>query len=133
MSIKKSSSPGGLSLGFIIILALNPAESLADWRLLGPYGGEAEFVRLSESQPDTLVAGTRRGMIFRSADRQRFEIQIAGHAGKICPQFRGLTNSWKAFFGREDNVKQVGGIGVAHMVTIWEWRCKVCDAGYVRG
>src|SRR5215469_2986389 len=53
----------------IVILSVSPAMLFADWSLIGPFGGAAEFVRVSKSQPDTLVAGTRRGMIFRSVDR----------------------------------------------------------------
>src|SRR4051794_18152083 len=54
------------------------------WRAVGPYGGAAEFVRISKSRPELLLAGTRRGLIFRSEDGGRTWAGVASPAPPDC-------------------------------------------------
>ena len=54
------------------------------WRGVGPYGGAAEFVRVSSSRPDHLISGTRRGMIFQSGDSGANWIRVASPAPPGC-------------------------------------------------
>lgn len=49
------------------------------WIRIGPFGGGAEIVRVSPSVPDTVLAATRAGIIFKSIDRGA-HWEVAGQA-----------------------------------------------------
>jgi len=52
-----------------------------------------------------------------SADGECVVVQVIGNAGDVGPQFRRLGDRKDAAFGREDDVKNDGGVGVCHCVV----------------
>jgi photosystem II stability/assembly factor-like uncharacterized protein len=82
----------------------------ADWIAAGPFGGEAEIVRVA---PGLVVTATRNGLIYRSGDGgaswmpRRFPAQLSGilHALEIDPR-SPLT--W--FVGMEGNAASESGM-----------------------
>ncbi len=83
------------------------------WQPVGPFGGAAAVVRVSHSQPDLLLAGTRNALLFRSLDRGanwthvRFPTQYSGHLHsiEIDPE---RPNTWYA--GIEDDFPSLSGV-----------------------
>ncbi len=89
------------------------AEGRTSWRPLGPYGGSAQFVRVSRSHPEILVAATRRGTLFRSVDRAKEWVRLPRvvpadcvlHALEIHP---ADADRWFAGFDCEQNPSSGG-------------------------
>ena len=89
--------------GLIVILAVLTALPLAQagWVALGPFGGEANIIRVSSSNRDLVVAAAHNGMLFRSTDSgahwtpQRFPLQLSCmlHAFEIDPEH---ADTWYA-------------------------------------
>lgn len=85
----------------------------AAWFSLGPFGGEANIVRVSASNRNLVIAAARNGMIFQSTDSgahwtpQRFPLQLSCvlHAFEIDPE---QANTWYA--GVESSYTSAAGL-----------------------
>ncbi len=85
----------------------------AGWVALGPFGGEANIIRVSASNKDLVVAAAHNGMLFRSTDSgahwtpQRFPLQLSCvlHAFEIDPQH---ADTW--FAGIESGYTSAAGL-----------------------
>jgi photosystem II stability/assembly factor-like uncharacterized protein len=80
---------------FPAALAVQPA--LAAWRSTGPFGGDAELVRVVPKVPGLVIAGAHNGLLFISRNGGAFwtNIPFAGessgtlHALEVDPRFEG--------------------------------------------
>ena len=99
-------------LAMLGALGLAP-RAQADWLALGPFGGEANMIRVSASNRELVVAAARNGMLFRSLDGgshwspQRFPLQLSCvlHAFEIDPED---ANTWYA--GIESGYTSAAGL-----------------------
>jgi photosystem II stability/assembly factor-like uncharacterized protein len=90
-----------LLLFFTITGLLTPAIACAEWRPTGPFGGDAELVRVVPKSPGFVVAGARNGLLFTSSNggaswaNLPFEGQLSGvlHALEVDPRY---TGTWYA-------------------------------------
>lgn len=70
----------------------------ADWTPTGPFGGEVEIVRSVPRQPGLVIAATRNGLVFQSANggaswtHQYFPAQLSGilHSLEVDPRYLGV-------------------------------------------
>ena len=94
--------PSGLkvtlaSLLTLIPIALAPPSALADWRSTGPFGGDAELIRVVPKVPGLVIAGAHNGLLFVSRNGGAFwnnipfEGQSTGtlHALEVDPRSSG--------------------------------------------
>ena len=96
-----------------VLAALFATPAQAGWLALGPFGGEANIIRVSASNPDLVVAAARNGMLFRSTDSgahwtpQRIPLQLSCvlHAFEIDPEQAG---TWSA--GIESGYTSAAGL-----------------------
>ncbi len=85
----------------------------AGWIALGPFGGEANIVRVSASNRELVVAAAHNGLLFRSIDSgahwtpQRFPLQLSCvlHAFEIDPEH---SDTWYA--GVESRYTSAAGL-----------------------
>ncbi|MDQ2945179.1 MAG: hypothetical protein M3Y27_04435 [Acidobacteriota bacterium] len=99
-------------LAILAVLAATPLAQ-AGWIALGPFGGEANIIRVSPSNRDLVVAAAHNGMLFRSADGgahwtpQRFPLQLSCvlHAFEIDPEH---ADTWYA--GIESGYESAAGL-----------------------
>jgi photosystem II stability/assembly factor-like uncharacterized protein len=81
----------------LIPMALAPLPALADWRSTGPFGGDAELIRVVPKVPGLVVAGAHNGLLFVSRNGGAFwnsipfEGQSTGtlHALEVDPRSAG--------------------------------------------
>ncbi|HXJ41626.1 MAG TPA: hypothetical protein VNH18_20275 [Bryobacteraceae bacterium] len=99
------------ALAAVMVCAATPLS--AAWRPTGPFGGDAELVRIVPKVKDLVVAGTHNGLIFRSTNggaywtSVNFPPQFAGtlHALEIDPQ---VETTWYA--GMESETQWLAGV-----------------------
>lgn len=60
-----------ITLWLILPLLLQGIAGATEWQAAGPYGGSATAVAISPSRPDTLYAGARNSLIYRSDNQGR--------------------------------------------------------------
>ena len=85
----------------LLLLALTPAIASAEWRPTGPFGGDAEIVRVVPKSRGFVVAGAHNGLLFTSSNGGAswtnipFEGALTGtlHALEIDPRY---TGTWYA-------------------------------------
>jgi len=98
----KRELPSGLkvalaSLLTLIPIALAPSAVFADWRSTGPFGGDAELIRVVPKVPGLVIAGAHNGLLFVSRNGGAFwtSIPFAGqstgtlHALEVDPRSAG--------------------------------------------
>jgi photosystem II stability/assembly factor-like uncharacterized protein len=94
----KSTTASALtSLLILISVALAPSSALADWRSTGPFGGDAELIRVVPKVPGLVIAGAHNGLLFVSRNGGAFwtsipfEGQSTGtlHALEVDPRSSG--------------------------------------------
>jgi photosystem II stability/assembly factor-like uncharacterized protein len=81
-----------------IAVALPFPQFGVEWNALGPFGGSAAVVQADPHAPNTVVAGTSNGLLFRSVDngetwtplRFPLELQVVLHALVIDPRVPGV-------------------------------------------
>ncbi len=98
-----------------VLLILSSAQNAAkaSWHSMGPYGGGAEVIRTLPDAKNSVLAATRTGLLFLSAnggaswDNVPFPAQSAGvlHALEIDPRAGAV---WYA--GMEGNIAQTSGV-----------------------
>jgi photosystem II stability/assembly factor-like uncharacterized protein len=89
------------SLLTLIPIALAPSAALAEWRSTGPFGGDAELIRVVPKVPGLVIAGAHNGLLFVSRNGGAFwtsipfEGQSTGtlHALEVDPR---STGTWYA-------------------------------------
>ncbi|MEP6717262.1 MAG: hypothetical protein ABJC09_16945, partial [Terriglobia bacterium] len=109
-----------LSKAIVLATALSGLTASAAWRASGPYGGDAELVRVVAGVPGRVIAGTRNGLIFLSDNggaawrNLGFPAQFSGvlHALEVDPRSPG---TWFVGIGGENS--WVNGV------------YKTCDSG----
>jgi hypothetical protein len=95
-----SGSSVGIASALAYLLTLIPAmpvQALADWRSTGPFGGDAELIRVVPKVPGLVIAGAHNGLLFVSRNGGAFwnnipfEGQSAGtlHALEVDPRSAG--------------------------------------------
>lgn len=97
----------------LVLASCLAACARADWTPRGPYGGEAEIVRTVPQQPGLVVAATRNGLIYLSANggaswtHRYFPAQLSGilHALEVDPRYPGV---WYA--GVETDNARLSGV-----------------------
>ncbi|MGI8742044.1 MAG: WD40/YVTN/BNR-like repeat-containing protein [Bryobacteraceae bacterium] len=133
---------------------LAPGDAQAAWFSLGPFGGEANIVRVSAANRDLVIAAARNGMIFRSTDSgihwtpQRFPLQLSCvlHAFEIDPEraqtwYAGIESRYDSAAGLYRT--KDGGVSWAPMpglkgqsvwaLAIWQKDPRVMAAGTAEG
>jgi photosystem II stability/assembly factor-like uncharacterized protein len=101
-----------VSASLLLLLALTATAS-ADWHSTGPYGGDAELVRVVPKSRGFVIAGTHNGLLFTSSNGGAswsnipFEGQLSGtlHALEVDPR---STGTW--FAGMEGDHPWTSGI-----------------------
>ena len=97
----------------LLMLSGMQREAKAEWRSMGPYGGGAEVIRAVPDAKDAVLAATRTGLLFLSANggaswnNVPFPAQSAGvlHALEIDPRAGSI---WYA--GMEGSIGQASGV-----------------------
>jgi photosystem II stability/assembly factor-like uncharacterized protein len=101
------------SLLTLITIALTPSAALAEWRSTGPFGGDAELIRVVPKVPGLVIAGAHNGLLFVSRNGGAFwtSIPFAGqskgtlHALEVDPRSDG---TWYA--GMEGDHPWISGV-----------------------
>jgi photosystem II stability/assembly factor-like uncharacterized protein len=92
----------GAAVGLLLLLSvLTPEVASAQWQPTGPYGGDAELVRVVPKSRGFVIAGTHNGLLFTSLNGGAswtnipFEGQLSGtlHALEVDPR---STGTWYA-------------------------------------
>jgi hypothetical protein len=92
---------GATVASLLLLLTLTPGIGCAQWQPIGPYGGDAELVRVVPQSRGFVIAGTHNGLLFTSSNGGAswtnipFEGQLSGtlHALEIDPR---STSTWYA-------------------------------------
>ena len=63
-----NSTLGKQKLGYLTCILLATMPLFGQWRLSGPYGGSARSIAIDAQNPNTLLAGGRDSLLFRSDD-----------------------------------------------------------------
>ncbi len=87
--------------GFLLLLAVFTGAASGEWRPTGPFGGDAELVRVVPKSRGFVIAGTHNGLLFTSSNggaawtNIAFEGQLSGtlHALEVDPR---STGTWYA-------------------------------------
>src|SRR5580698_6842025 len=85
------------ALSALLLLALTPGIAFGEWKATGPYGGDAEVVRVVPQSPGLVIAGTHNGLLFISYNGGAswsnipFDGQLSGtlHALEVDPRYAG--------------------------------------------
>src|SRR5580692_5636097 len=101
------------SLLTLIPIAFAPSAARGDWRSTGPFGGDAELIRVVPKVPGLVIAGAHNGLLFVSRNGGAFwtsipfEAQSTGtlHALEVDPRSAG---TWYA--GMEGDHPWTSGI-----------------------
>src|ERR1700760_111805 len=81
-------------LALLLCSSLFPSAASAGWRSSGPFGGEAELVRVVPKSPGFVLAGSHNGLLFASRNGAAswnnipFSGQLSGslHAMEVDPR-----------------------------------------------
>lgn len=122
---------------FLLLAAVCCASPLAiagGWQSVGPYGGDAEFVRISRSKPDVAIVGTRRGVLYRLAGDGASWSRVAApavpgcwlHALEIHPQ---NPDSWFAGFDCGEIPANAGLYVTADAGATWSRPAEIAGLG----
>ncbi len=87
--------------GFLLLLSVFTGAASGEWRPTGPFGGDAELVRVVPKSRGFVIAGTHNGLLFTSSNggaawtNIAFEGQLSGtlHALEVDPR---STGTWYA-------------------------------------
>jgi photosystem II stability/assembly factor-like uncharacterized protein len=87
--------------GFLLLLSVFTVAASGEWRATGPFGGDAELVRVVPKSRGFVIAGTHNGLLFTSSNggaswtNIAFEGQLSGtlHALEVDPR---STGTWYA-------------------------------------
>src|ERR1022692_3379071 len=110
---KMASCSGAVRASFFLLLSLTSEMASADWRPTGPYGGDAELVRVVPKLPGFVIAGAHNGLLFTSSNGGAswtnipFKGQLSGtlHALEVDPR---STGTWYA--GMEGDRSWTSGV-----------------------
>jgi len=86
-----------IALSALLLLALTPGIAFGEWNATGPYGGDAELVRVVPQSRGSVIAGTHNGLLFISHNggaswsSTPFDGQLSGtlHALEVDPRYAG--------------------------------------------
>src|SRR5579863_445715 len=98
---KMESCSEAVAASLLIFFAFMPEAASAQWQPTGPYGGDAELVRVVPQSRGFVIAGTHNGLLFTSSNGGAswtnipFEGQLTGtlHALEVDPR---STGTWYA-------------------------------------